>query len=43
MAKLAETRLGALVKAIEDILGDLDYYSGLSVQVTHLFFSKGQF
>ena len=42
MAKIDETRIGAVVKAIEDIVGDLDYYSGLSIQVIELYFSKGQ-
>jgi len=40
--KIDEPRIGAVVKAIEDIVGDLDYYSGLSIQVIELFFSKGQ-
>ncbi len=42
MAKIDETRIGAVVKAIEDIVGDLDYYSGLSIQVIELYFSKGR-
>jgi PTS system nitrogen regulatory IIA component len=43
MAKIDESRIGAIVKAIEDVVGDLNYHSGLSIQVIDLFFSKGQF
>ena len=42
MAKIDEARIGAVVKAIEDIVGDLNYFAGLSIQVIDLFFSKGQ-
>jgi hypothetical protein len=42
MAKIDEARIGAVVKALEDIVGDLDYFAGLSIQVIDLSFTKGQ-
>ena len=43
LAKIDETRLGAVVKAIEDVVGDLDFHAGLNIQVIDLFYSKGAF
>lgn len=41
LLKINENRIGAVVKGIEDIVGNLDYYSGLSIMVLDLYFSKG--
>ena len=43
MAKIDENRIGAVVKAVEDIVGDLDFHTGVSIQVIDLFYSKGAF
>ena len=43
ITKINENKITALVKGIEDITGDLNYYSGLSIMVLDLLFSKGQF
>jgi len=42
LARVHEHRVGAIVKGLEDLVGDLAYYSGLSVMVIDLAFSKGQ-
>ncbi len=41
MLKIDKNYLNALVKSIEDRFGDLDNYTGLSLMVLDLFFSKG--
>ncbi len=41
VSKISESRLPAIIKAIEDDVGDLDNYSGISIMVLDLAYSKG--
>ncbi|MCD4797097.1 MAG: PTS sugar transporter subunit IIA [Candidatus Cloacimonetes bacterium] len=41
LAKISKDHINAIIKALEDIFGDLDSYSGLSIMVIDLFFTKG--
>jgi len=43
LVKLTKDHINALIKGLEDIFGDLDSYSALSIIVLDIFFSKGIF
>ena len=41
LVKLTKDHINALIKGLEDVFGDLDTYSALSILVLDIFFSKG--
>ena len=41
LIKLTKDHINALIKGLEDVFGDLDTYSALSILVLDIFFSKG--
>ena len=41
LVKLTKDHINALIKGLEDVFGDLDTYSALSIIVLDIFFSKG--
>ena len=41
MLKINKEYIHAIVKGLEDIFGDLDYYTGLSIMVLDMFYAKG--
>ncbi|MCK4696576.1 MAG: hypothetical protein KAT74_12475, partial [Candidatus Cloacimonetes bacterium] len=41
MLRINKEYINAVIKSIEDIFGDLDTYTGLSIFVLDLFFHKG--
>ncbi|MCF7859373.1 MAG: PTS sugar transporter subunit IIA [Candidatus Cloacimonetes bacterium] len=43
LVKLTKDHINALIKGLEDVFGDLDTYSALSIVVLDVFFSKGIF
>lgn len=41
LVKITKDHINAIIKGLEDIFGDLDYFSDLSIMVLDLIFSKG--
>jgi len=41
LTKITKNYINAIVKGLEDLFGDLDNYSGISLMVIDLFYSKG--